>query len=381
MPESTKNHFDIIIVGAGAMGASTAWQLASRDCRVLLIDRHLPPHDRGSSHGETRVIREAYFEHPSYVPLVQRAYELWRLLEQETEASLLQCTGGLMIGPEGGTVFPGALQSALSHGLTHEVLSASDVSSRYPGLSVPRGQRAVLEPRAGMLAVDDCIRAFHGAAVRRGAKVLCDDPVLTWSMNGQGIVLRTARESFRAEKLVIAAGAWLPRLVPELAGKLQVERQVMHWFQPLKDRHRFLPANFPVNLWELESGRAFYALPDAGNGVKAALHHHGETTTPEDVQRTVTDAEQSAMGRLLSERLPGLAPLPHRSTVCLYTNTPDGHFLIDWHPEHSRVLLLSPCSGHGFKFASVVGEVAAELLTDGHSRQDLSLFRADRLFC
>jgi sarcosine oxidase len=376
---SARHSFDTILIGGGAMGSAAAWQLTARGQRVLVLDRFRPPHPHGSTHGETRVIREAYFEHPAYVPLVQRAYDLWRELEPLTGKSLLRITGGLMIGPPEGVVFNGARTSAEQHGLPHEILGAGEIQRRFPALRIPEQFQAVLEPRAGILMVEACVAACLDTAAHHGACLRFDEPVTSWrAMNGRVEVV-TDQGVYSAGQLVLAAGSWVSQLVPQLAPSLRVERQVLHWFQPTRASELHTPDRLPVHVVEYEAGRFFYALPDVETGVKAALHHQGATASPDAVCREVTPAEQADMGRLAGGYLPGLAAMPHRSVTCLYTNTPDEHFLIDHHPEHAQVLIVSPCSGHGFKFASAIGEVVADLVTAGRSRFDLSRFKLDRL--
>jgi sarcosine oxidase len=375
---SARHSFDTILIGGGAMGSAAAWQLTARGQRVLVLDRFRPPHPHGSTHGETRVIREAYFEHPAYVPLVQRAYDLWRELERQTGKSLLRITGGLMIGPPAGVVFNGARTSAEQHGLPHEILEAGEIERRFPALRIPEQFQAVLEPRAGILKVEACVAAGLETAVHHGACLRFDEPVISWRATNGGVEVVTDQGVYSAGQLVLAGGAWLAQLLPQLAASLRVERQVLHWFQPTRAPELHAPDRLPVHVVEYEAGRFFYALPDVGTGVKTALHHQGATVSPDAVDREVTMDEQAGMGRLAGDYLPGLAPLPQQSVTCLYTNTPDEHFLIDHHPEHAQVLIVSPCSGHGFKFASAIGEVVADLVTAGKSRFDLSLFKLDR---
>jgi len=374
----SRRFFDIIIVGAGIMGASTARELSRRGRRVLLIDQFAPPHDRGSSHGETRVIREAYFEDPAYVPMVQRAYELWGELEKSTGQSLLQITGGLMIGPEDGAVFRGARQSAEEHGLRHELLSATQVQQRFPALRMPGRCSAVYEPRAGMLFAERSHQAMLTDARGCGTEFRWNATVTRWEANDSSARVFVDGDAYEATQLVLAGGAWLRQLDESLSGVLSVERQVLHWFDSGESRGICAPGTFPVHVWEYEPDRYFYALPDAGSGVKAALHHQGQSTTAEDVAREVTDEEKNDMRALIREYLPALDRAPHHSAVCLYTNTPDGHFIVDRHPVHANVLLLSPCSGHGFKFAPAIGEMAADLCMVGRPRFDIPIFRFNR---
>lgn len=378
----TSDHsFDTIILGGGAMGSASAWHLSARGQRVLVLDRHHPPHAFGSTHGETRVIREAYFEHPDYVPLAQRAYELWRNLEAQSKQSLLRITGGLMVGRPDGVVVQGALRSARQHRLPHEVLDARTVNERFPALQIPDSMNAVFEPRAGILMVESCVDACLIQARRQRAVLKFDEPAISWRANDGRVEVTTARATYSAASLVLSAGSWLPQLVPELAAVLQVERQVLHWFHPGGRRDLFQPDRLPVHLCEYESGRFYYAVPDVGTGLKAALHHQGESTTPETVRRDVSAHEQLQIGERVRQHLPLLAEAPHRCVTCLYTNTPDEHFLVDRHPRFANVLIVSPCSGHGFKFASALGELVADRVTGRPTRFDSPLFGIARLGC
>jgi sarcosine oxidase len=371
MPE----RHDVLIAGLGAMGSAAAFHLARQGQRVLGLDRFAPPHTFGSSHGQTRIIREAYFEHPAYVPLVQRAYTLWAELAAATQMDLFRQTGGLMIGAADSAVFSGAKQSAELHRLPHEVLSAADVRRQFPALQPPDALRAVWEPRAGILFPERCISAHLAMARQHGASLRTDEPVLRWQPDGAGVRVETARQTYLADRLVLTAGAWVQSLLPDLELPLQVERQVLFWFEPAAAPERFHPKQCPIHLWQVEGGRCFYGFPDLGDGVKLAGHHEGEHTSPDQVRREVDPAEVEAMRELARRYLPDAAGRLRSSCVCLYTNTPDAHFWIDHHPEHSQVLIASPCSGHGFKFSSAVGEVISELVGGKAGAHDLSLFR------
>lgn len=374
MPRVTRP-FDVIVVGLGAMGSATAFHLARRGRRVLGLDQFRPPHALGSSHGESRIIREAYFEHPAYVPLVQRAYQLWEDLERGSGRPLLRTTGGLMIGIPGSVVVAGAQHSAQTHRLAHERLTAAQVHERFPALRPGADMGAVWEPRAGVLDPEACVAAHLRTAQAHGATLRFDEPVRAWKPAGPGVAVLTDRSRYEASRLVLAAGPWLPALLPPPPLPLRVERQVMFWFEPAHHPERFGPGQCPVHLWEYEPGRFFYGFPDLGRGVKVAFHHRGEETGPEAVRREVAEDEIATMRAVLRRFLPEAAGRLLKTAVCLYTRTPDEHFLIDTLPEHPRVLALSPCSGHGFKFSSVVGEIAALLACDETPPFDLSLFR------
>jgi sarcosine oxidase len=369
--------FDAAILGLGAMGSAAAYHLTRRGARVLGIDQFEPPHTNGSSHGETRVIREAYFEHPIYVPLVQRAYELWSELERESGEPLYLKTGGLMVGVEDGIVVGGSIRSAQEHKLAHEVLQGSEVTKRFPGIIPSPGMSAVLEPRAGILFPERCVAAHLALARKSRAELRTSEKAVSWRAQRDHVQVQTDCGTYSAKKLIVTAGAWLPRLFPELQPVLTIERQVLLWFEALEPE-LFTPDRFPIHLWEYEPNKMFYGFPDLGEGVKVAFHHQGEITNPEKVNRNVTEADIESMRNLLRRFLPQANGRFLRGTVCLYTNTPDGHFIIDFQPGSDRVVIASPCSGHGFKFAGAVGEVLADLATAGRSAFDLSLFRADR---
>ncbi|HXT41120.1 MAG TPA: N-methyl-L-tryptophan oxidase [Candidatus Angelobacter sp.] len=368
------DRFDTIVVGLGAMGSAAAYQLARRGKRVLGLDRFEPPHSFGSSHGKTRIIREAYFEHPLYVPLIQRAYELWAELERETGRSLLRQTGGLMIGRPDSAVVAGARRSAEEHRLRHEILAAAEVRRRFPALQPADEMIAVWEPRAGILFPEACVDAHLTLARKHGAGVRVDEPALRWEPDGAGVRVLTAKDEFTADQLLLTAGSWIPALLPDLKLPLVVERQVQFWFRPTAPEW-FQPDRCPIHIWECEPGRHFYGFPDLGEGVKVAGHHEGEVVNPDTIRRDVSPREVEDMRRVVRRFLPGADGELCSAVVCMYTNTPDQHFHIDWHPAHPQVLVASPCSGHGFKFSSAIGEVLAGLLTGAPCGFDLGLFR------
>jgi sarcosine oxidase len=379
MTGGVKTSYDVIVVGLGAMGSASALELARRGRRVLGLDQHAPPHRLGSSHGRTRVIREAYFEHPSYVPLVRRAYERWADLEARSGRRLLQQTGGLMIGPPGATLVAGARRSAREYGIPHEELGAAEIRRRFPGHEPAEGMVGLLEQRAGLLFPEACLEAFLDQAREAGAVLQVEEAVREWRPDGQGIAVATDRGSYRAEQLVLAAGPWLPALLRDLRLPLVIERQLHHWFEPTREPERFRAPGCPVALWEYAPDRFFATLPDVGDGFKAGIHHEGEVTDPRHVRREPTAEDEAAMRALVGRFVPEANGRLREARVCLYTNTPDHDFLIDRHPGQPNVLVVSPCSGHGFKFTSAIGEVVADLVTTGGSPFDLTPFRIDRL--
>lgn len=370
--------YDVIITGLGAMGSAAAYHLAKRGKRVLGLDRFHPPHTFGSSHGATRIIREAYFEHPIYVPLVQRAYELWAELEKASGRKLLLQTGGVMIGPRDGVVFDGAKRSAEEHHLKHEILSAARLREHFPALVPTTEMAGVWEPRAGILFPELAIQTHLELAARTGADFHFNEPVLNWEPEGTGVRVRTGTASYSADRLLLSAGAWTSTLLRELSLPLFVERQILFWFEPHSRPDLFMPERCPIHLWEYDSERFFYGFPDLGDGVKVALHHQGELTTPDAVRREVSTNEVETMRQLLYRFLPEADGALRSATVCLYTNTPDQHFVLDHHPVHRQVVIASPCSGHGFKFSPAIGEVAGRLIEEEEPGFDLGLFGVRR---
>jgi sarcosine oxidase len=378
----TTTTFDVIVAGLGAMGSATAYHLALRGLKVLGLDRWAPGHTFGSSHGDSRIIREAYFEHPMYVPILRRAYDLWRELEQRSDETLLHEIGGLMIGPPDGELVTGALRSVAEFGIAHDVLSPADVRARYPAFHLSPGEIAVVDRRAGYLDPDRCNAAHLRVATAAGATLRFNEAVVSWTANDDGVRVETSQGSYTADHLVLSVGARMPQLL-DVRLPLVVERQMLFWLEPSVADTRYDPASFPIYLYEYggESGFSWcYGFPRLPRGIKAAVMHKGETVADADaVRRSVDDAEVEPLRRALSTLLPDVARAPVReSAVCLFTNTPDLHFIIDMHPAQPRVVISSACSGHGFKFASAIGEIQADLVTTGQSRFDLRPFRAKR---
>ncbi len=364
--------WDVIVTGLGAMGSAAARELARRGLRVLGLDRYAPPHAHGSTHGRTRIIREAYFEDPAYVPLVQRAGRLWQELGREVGEPLQVRTGGLMIGPEDGELVRGARASAEQHGLPHELLTSAEVRRRFPVLVPDPGAVGLLEPHAGVLFPEACVRALLACATRDGAVLRTGEPMLTWRAEGGVVRVATAIGEYVADRLVLALGPWLPDFLNGAQIQLSVERQMQHWFAPRAQPERFAPDALPITLWET-SDRMFYTIPDFGDGVKVAVHHDGEISDPQRLRRTISDQEDANARAIVERFLPNAAGDLRDRAVCLYTNTADGHFVIDHHPLHPEVVIASPCSGHGFKFATVIGEMVAKL-TVGEPVDGISLF-------
>ena len=373
--------FDVIVVGLGAHGGAAAAALARRGLSAAGFDLGAPPHSSGSSHGGTRIIREVYAEHPVYVPVVQHAYRLWRRLEEAAggPGELLRITGGVTIGGPDSPSLLGIRRSAQEHGLAVEMLDADQIRSRWPQFR-PSGEWAgAYDAGGGVLFVEECVRAQLAEAARLGARLHFDEPVRRWRPDGGGVQVFTDAGEYSAGSLVLAAGAWNRRWASGLDLPLRVERQVMVWFEPADGEGLFGPDRCPNHSWEWAPGRHLYGQPDFGRGVKIGFHHDGEMhERPEDVDRRVRPSDESNLQTVLSGILPRLGRVL-RSAVCMYTNTPDGHFLVDAHPGHPNVIISSACSGHGFKFSPAIGEMIADLVTGCASPYDTSMFKIQRL--
>ena len=368
---------DVIVAGLGAHGSAAAYHLAKRGTSVLGFDRFDRGHTLGSSGGLSRIIRLSYYEHPDYVPLLRRAWDLWRELEAESGERLLTQTGGVYAGRPDGELVPGALASARAHGLAHEVLDTKALRDRFPLFMWVDGWRGVLEPQAGWLAPERCIETHLRLAEREGADFRFAEPVERWESTFDGIRVYTRTGHYDAAHLVISAGAWTGRLAPSIAPELSVERNVLFWFEPKAEREAF--ARLPVYIVE-DTDRFFYGFPYVeGQGVKVAGLHFGDAADPDTVDRTASPRDEERVREWLRRRLP-LADGPRRDAkVCMYTNTPDSNFIIDILPEDSNVVVASACSGHGFKFSSVVGEILADLTLDGDTKHPIGFLAAERL--
>jgi sarcosine oxidase len=369
---------DVAVVGLGAMGSATLQALARRGVSAIGIDQFHPPHIFGSTHGRSRVIREAYYESPVYVPLVQQAYREWARLEQDTGRTLLTQTGGIMIGPADGELVMGAKASAEQYGLPHELLTPKEIHRRFPVFQVDNDSVGLVEPRAGFLDPEQCVTACLEVAERAKAQIRLGVTVTGWKQSGSGIRLETSSGVIECGRAVFAAGPWLPALIGPTLLPLSIERQVMYWFEPRAQADRFRADQCPIFIWEYARDHLFYGIPDHGHGFKAALHHDGVMVTPETVDRTVGVSEIQGMRALLERTFPDAPGRLRETAVCIYTDTPDYHFILGPHPSEPRVVLASPCSGHGFKFASAIGEVVADLVTTGRSEYDLTQFSTQR---
>jgi sarcosine oxidase len=369
--------YDLIVLGLGGMGSAAAYQLARRGQRVLGLDAHPRGHTLGSSHGRSRIIREAYYEAPEYVPLVRRAYALWRDLESEAGRELLAITGGLNIDRPDGELVVGALESARRHGLSHEYLTSAEVGARFPGFRLTDDLVAVYEPNAGILHADACVGTHLEQAARHGADLRHGEPARRWAVDGAGVRVETDLGTYTAARLVIAAGPWASEVLSDLGLPLAVQRVVNVHFQPSRPE-LFAPDRCPVFICKLPEGQ-YYGLPSLpGHGLKFGRHDGGQTCTPHTIRREVDSAEIESLRAVLDRYAPGASGPVNSTLTCMYTNTPDLHFVIDRHPRHDQVVYACGFSGHGFKFASVVGEVLADLAVDGVTRHPIGFLSAAR---
>ncbi|MEX2527609.1 MAG: N-methyl-L-tryptophan oxidase [Gemmatimonadota bacterium] len=376
--EDRDRHFDVIVVGLGGMGSATLYELARRGKRVLGLESFEIPHELGSSHGVNRIIRLAYYEHPSYVPLLRRAYELWQELERRADDSLLITTGSIDTDVADGPVFNGSLESCRLHGVPHEVLTATQTNGRFPGYRLPEGHRALFQADGGFLLSEKCIVAYVQQALALGAQVRTRERVQEWEAGGEGVSVETNQGRYHASRLVITAGAWAAQMVPELAGLAVPERQVLGWFRTAHGP-RFAPDAFPVFNAAFPEGR-YYGFPEYGTpGLKIGRYHHlNETVQPDSVRRTISREDEEVLRVAVERYFPDANREILSTKTCMFTNSPDEHFILDLLPDRPEVAVAAGFSGHGFKFCSVVGEVLAELVTLGETRHDISLFQVER---
>lgn len=368
--------FDVIVLGLGAMGSAAAYRLASRGVRVLGIEQFIPPHDKGSSHGGSRMIRQAYFESPNYIPLVLRSYDFWRKLEADSGMDLLHVTGGLTLGSPGGDLVSRTVAAAREHSVPFEIFDATEVRQRFPGIMPLAGDTAVLEPYAGYLLPEECIRAHLKLARNAGAQLHFEEKAVDWSATGERVEVRTSMGFYEAGHLLMTAGPWSDEAMRGSL-PLRVTRQVVAWISPRGGVAPFLPDRFPVFLMEDSSGQPGYGFPAIDGptgGMKVAVHGSDDVCTPATVDRTISARDIEQIQRKLAVRIPALQGEVLRAQTCLYTMTPDENFVIGAHPGMSNCTIACGFSGHGFKFSSVVGEVLADLATTGTTSHPIGIF-------
>lgn len=386
--------FDTIVLGLGAIGSAAICQLAQRRHKVLGIEQFSPPHNYGSSHGETRIIRQAIGEGEAYVPLVLRSYELWREIENKVGKELLTITGGLTLESQNSeAVMHGrrnfldqAIGCAKKFNIRHEILETQDIQKRYPQFSVTN-ERGYFEYETGFLRPELCVDAQLQLAKSNGASVHTDEKVTSISSQGNsGVCVQTNRSVYAAESLIVSAGPWISEFIPiPYREYFNVYRQAMYWFDIKEEfRSTFLPERFPIFIWIFRKGSEFgvYGFPTLnGKTVKLASEQFAVATVPDEVDRAVTRSEEKAMYQnYIMGRIFGLSDVCSRAVSCLYTMTPDANFVIDFHPDNNRIIIASACSGHGFKHSAAIGEVLSDLVIDGKSKIDISSFSMKRFF-
>jgi sarcosine oxidase len=376
--------YDVIVVGLGGMGSAAAYHLARRGQRVLGLERFEPVHHHGSSHGGSRIIRQSYFEDPAYVPLLLRAYELWDRLTQDSGREIITLTGGLFLGRPDSVTVAGSLRAARQWSLPHEVLDAAEIRARFPTFNPRDDEVGLFEAKGGFVRPEATVAAHLGLAQRHGADLRYQTPVLRWEAQpGAGVRVWTQDGAYTADRLVVCPGAWAPDVLADLDIPFRVERQVMYWFQPDSGIAPFLPDRHPIYIHEDAGGTQVYGFPaidGVDGGAKAAFFRRGRRCTAETIDREVHPDEVQTMRAHLNAVLPSLPGRFLRATPCLYTNTPDEHFVIGIHPRHPEVTVACGFSGHGFKFVPVVGEVLADLVTTGATPHPIGLFDPRRRF-
>jgi sarcosine oxidase len=370
--------YHTIVVGVGGMGSATCYELARRGKRVLGLEQYDIPHDQGSSHGHTRIIRLAYYEHPSYVLLLHRSYQLWREIQERVGEQLLYITGSIDAGPADSWVFKGSLQSALEHNLAHEIMTGRDLSRRFPGYQLPHETMALYQPEGGFLAPERCIVAYANAAMSLGAEIHGREQVLEWQPLGEGVRVTTTRDIYEADRLVVTAGAWNATMIDQLAGLATPERQVLAWLQPIRPE-LFTLERFPVFNLLVPEGR-YYGFPVFSvPGFKFGKYHHFQEQGPADqIDFEPRDDDEEMLRDFAGRYFPDGSGPTMSLAACMFTNSPDGHFIIDLHPVYPQVSFAAGFSGHGFKFASAIGEIMADLAERGESRHNIELFSLDR---
>ena len=369
--------YDVIVVGLGGMGSSAAYHLAARGQRVLGLERHTPAHDQGSSHGGSRITRQSYFEDPAYVPLLLRSYELWERLAKDSGEDVITLTGGLFLGREDSLTVAGSLRASREWDLPHELLSAAEVNARFPTFTLAGDEVGLYEAKAGFVRPERTVSAHLALAQQAGAELHFTEPVERWESTAGGVRVTTAAGTYEADRLVIAPGAWAPQLLADLGVPITVERQVMYWFQPEGGVGPYLPDRHPIYIHEDAQGMQFYGFPaidGPDGGAKLAFFRRGVECTPDTIDREVHAHEVATIREHAGRLLPSLAGRHLDAATCMYSNTPDQHFVVAQHPEHVNVTVACGFSGHGFKFVPVVGEVLADLATDGHTAHPIDLF-------
>ncbi|MFQ5709971.1 MAG: N-methyl-L-tryptophan oxidase [bacterium] len=374
-----EKHFEIIVLGVGGMGSAALYDLAKRGLKVCGVEQFGVAHDRGSSHGDTRIIRKAYFEHPDYMPLLERTYELWQSLQEASGQQLAVNNGLVVVGQPESQTIRGLEACYKKHALPHERLSRKEAGRRFPQFDFPAESAIFFDPFGGYLLVEPCVEQHTRLAVEHGAVLLTNEKVLNWHAENGHVTVATTQRTLRADKLIITAGAWATQVLTDLGLELEIWRKPVLWYHT-PHIEPYGPDKFPTFYFELSYG-GFYGFPAIDtSGVKIAEHLHADVVaTPEALNREFEAADESLILRFLSEVLPGFKPTLKKHSVCMYIKTPDDHFILDLHPVHENVILGAGFSGHGFKFAPVVGEILGDLAIDGTTSYPIAFLRLERL--
>ncbi len=371
--------FDAIVVGVGTMGSAACAALARRGVRVLGLEQFEIPNALGSHHGRSRLFRLAYYEHADYVPLLVESFDGWKRLEAESGARVFHVTGGLYMGERDGELVGQSVASARRHGLEHELLGHGELSDRFPMFRLPASYSAILEPKGGFVVPELAVRAMADVARQSGAELHVNERVIGWESDAGGVTVRTDKATYRGARLVVTAGAWTDRIVHDLGVPLEVTRQVLGWVRPANPE-RFGIGVCPCWAIEIEGSSLYYGFPmmPGDADLKLALHRKEEATDPETIERAVRAGDEGTFTPALERFLPDARGPVTSTLVCMYTNSPDSHFIIDRHPRHERVVVACGFSGHGFKFAPVIGEALADLATVGTTSRPIGFLGLSR---
>ena len=371
--------YDVIVVGGGSMGVAAAYYLAKANQRVAVIDRETVPNEKGSHHGQTRMLRFGYSEGQSYVPLVKCAYELWRELEQESKRTLYIQSGALLMGREGSNFIDEVLHSSTTHDLPHEVLTSEEIMTRWPEIKLTKEYMGVLDTLAGFLLSEECVRAYKELAQKHGAVFFENELVLDVDAKNDEVSVTSATHNFRAKKLIVTAGAWTHELLPQINMPIEPIRKTFAWFKP-KRENLYNDSQFPCVVFDTSFG-LYYGFPDyKGAGFKLGRHDGGQLTTPDQLNRTfgAYEEDESELRLLLDAYLPQASGELIRGGVCIYDQSPDEHFIVDWHPDHPHIMFAGGFSGHGFKFASVIGKLLSQMALEQPLLHPIDLFKLSR---
>lgn len=375
-----RTDYEVIVIGVGGVGSATLFHLAQRGIKILGIDQFSPPHSQGSSHGQTRIIRQAYFEHADYVPLLLDSYRQWDTLQTITSNRLFQKTGLLEVGPPDGIVVPGVLSAAKEHQLDVIELSSEEIQKRWPAFHPTKGQGGVFEKAGGILFVEDCIQAFLDSAEQADAKLLTDCRVHNWTVKKGYVLLQTDHGEIRTERLIISAGPWASQMLSDLQLPLTVLRKSLFWFDTPSDcKHFDASSGCPAFLFETPNG-IFYGFPKLDAcGVKMSEHSGGQPIEdPLTINRKICKQEETALLNFSKQYMPELSSTRLDHAACMYTMTPDENFILDFHPDHKEVIFCAGLSGHGFKMTPALGKAMSDLALDGRTDLPIEFLSAKR---